>query len=155
VSNDGVNFTTVVNLTGNIDSITTHDIAPTTARFVRLNIVTPTQTTDTSARIYEFQVFPSQAGSSADFAVAVTPPSQNVVAGGLPASFTTVTIALGGFNGNVAWSATGLPSGAAATFSPTTVNGSGSSTVSISTSSSTPPGTYTVTITGTSGRLQH
>ena len=57
VSNDGVNFTTVVNVSGNVDSITTHDISPTTARFIQLNITTPTQTSSTTASVYEFQVF--------------------------------------------------------------------------------------------------
>jgi hypothetical protein len=56
----------------------------------------------------------------------------------------------------VSLSASGLPSGASATFSPTTIaGGSGSSTMSVTTSSTTPTGTYTLTITGTSGALSH
>ena len=57
VSNDGVNFTTVVNVTGNIYGITTNDVAPTSARYVMLNIVTPNQYGSGAAEIYEFQVF--------------------------------------------------------------------------------------------------
>src|ERR1700733_7990091 len=49
VSSDGVNFATVVSVTGNVDSITTHDITPTNARYVKLNIVMPTQSGDPPA----------------------------------------------------------------------------------------------------------
>jgi outer membrane protein assembly factor BamB len=57
-STDGTNFSSpVVSVSNNIQSITTHNITPVTARFLRLNITTPTQTTDTAARIYEFAAF--------------------------------------------------------------------------------------------------
>jgi hypothetical protein len=57
VSNDGTNWTTVSTATGNTASVTVHPITPTAARYVRLNIQTPTQTTDTAARIYEVEVY--------------------------------------------------------------------------------------------------
>jgi hypothetical protein len=57
LSTDGTAFTPVATVTGNIQSITTHNIPATQARFVRLNVVTPTQTTDAAARIYELQVY--------------------------------------------------------------------------------------------------
>jgi len=67
-----------------------------------------------------------------------------------------VTIgALDGFNSAVALTASGLPTGAGATFNPTSVMGAGSSTMSVTTASTTPAGTYTVTITGTSGGTTH
>jgi hypothetical protein len=59
VSVDGTNFTTVSSTPANIQSITTHDIPPTQARFVRLSIVTPAQIAGAAANIYEFQVFGS------------------------------------------------------------------------------------------------
>src|SRR5262249_42348137 len=66
VSSDGTNFTTVVNVTGNIQSITTHDIQPTTARFVRLNVIRPAQIASPATNIYEFQIFaPSGSASTA------------------------------------------------------------------------------------------
>ena len=71
VSSDGTNFRTVASVTGNIQSITTHDIQPETARFVRLNIVTPAQIASPAANIYEFQVF-APAGSSASTSVSQT-----------------------------------------------------------------------------------
>ena len=62
VSADGTTFTTVATVTGNTASVTTHNITPTAARFVRLNVTTPTQTTDGAARIYEFEVYGSGSG---------------------------------------------------------------------------------------------
>jgi predicted alpha-1,2-mannosidase len=57
VSTDGTTFTTVVTVTANTASVTTHDITPVNARFVRLNVVTPTNNGNGAARIYEVQVF--------------------------------------------------------------------------------------------------
>jgi hypothetical protein len=57
VSTDNVNFSQVASTSTNIKSITTHNITPVSARWIRLNITTPTQTTDGAARIYELQVF--------------------------------------------------------------------------------------------------
>jgi len=47
---------TVVTVSANSESTTTHPVT-TTARYVRLNITTPTQTTDNAARIYEFEAW--------------------------------------------------------------------------------------------------
>jgi len=89
-----------------------------------------------------------------DFGVTATPASQTVTAGG-STSYTATVSATGGFTGVVGLTASGLPVGASASFSPTSVTGSGSSTMSVTTATSTPAGTYTVTITGTSGSLVH
>ena len=62
---------------------------------------------------------------------------------------------LNGFTGTVGLSATGLPSGAGGTFSPTTVTGSGSSTLTVATNGTLSPGNYPFVITGTSGPLSH
>ena len=80
--------------------------------------------------------------------------SQTVVQGN-GTSYTATISALNGFSGSVALSASGLPSGASASFSPTSVTGNGSSTMTVSTGVATPAGTYTVTVTGTSGALVH
>ena len=102
-------------------------------------------------RVASFK-FPGCGGP--DFSISASPSSQTVVAGG-GTSYTVTVGALGGFTGTVAFSASGLPSGANATFNPTSVNGSGSSTMNVTTLSSTPGGTYTITITGTSGSTTH
>jgi hypothetical protein len=90
-----------------------------------------------------------------DFTISATPGTQTVAAGGS----TTYTVNLGvlnGFGGAVSLSVTnGLPTGATASFSPTSVTGAGSSTLTVTTTSSTPIGSPTLTITGTSGSLTH
>lgn len=67
VSTDGTNFQTVANLTDNVQSITTHDIPPTAARFVRLNVLPSRGGSPEPANIYEFQVFAAN-GSNAQAA---------------------------------------------------------------------------------------
>jgi hypothetical protein len=57
VSSDGQTFSTVASVTGNIQSITTHDIPATQARYIRLNVLTPEGAVALPANIYEFQVF--------------------------------------------------------------------------------------------------
>ena len=57
VSPDASTWTTVVNVTANTAGTTSHPITATSTRYVRLNIVTPTQTTDTAARIYELEAY--------------------------------------------------------------------------------------------------
>src|SRR5438552_3993966 len=81
-----------------------------------------------------------------DFSVAATPASRTVPPGTGTSYSVTVTPS-NGFTGNVTFSVTGLPSGATAGFSPSSVTGSGSSTLSVNTSSSTPTGSYMLTIT--------
>jgi hypothetical protein len=96
--------------------------------------------------------FPPAAGPN--FSITASPASQTVTAGA-GTSYTATVAASGGFTGSVAFSVSGLPTGASASFSPTSVTTSGSSTLSVSTSTTTPAGTYTLTITGTSGTLVH
>jgi subtilisin family serine protease len=90
-----------------------------------------------------------------DFAVAATPSSGSAVAG----SATTYTVAvtgMNGFTGTVTPSLTGLPGTVGtASFSPSTVTGSGSTTLTIATIAPAPPGTYALTVTGTSGAISH
>ncbi|MDT9687505.1 discoidin domain-containing protein [Streptomyces sp. P9(2023)] len=51
-------WTTVTTVTGNTAATTTHPVTA-TARYVRLEITKPTQTTDPAARIYEFEAWGS------------------------------------------------------------------------------------------------
>jgi hypothetical protein len=89
-----------------------------------------------------------------DFSIAITPQSIGVTAGG-SATYTVSTTAINGFAGSVTLSLAGLPSGASATFAPTSITGAGSSTLTVTTSTTTPKGTYTLTATGVSGALDH
>jgi len=99
-------------------------------------------------------VLPPAGAPTPDFSIAATPASQTLTAGA-GTSYTATVTASGGFTGSVAFSVSGLPAGASASFNPTSVTGSGSSTLSVSTSTTTPNGTYTLAITGTSGTLVH
>jgi subtilisin family serine protease len=89
-----------------------------------------------------------------DFSVGVSAPSVTVVAG-QKATDTVSVGALSGFTGAVALSASGLPTGVTASFSPTSITTSGTSTLTIATSTTTPAGSYTVTVKGTSSALVH
>jgi hypothetical protein len=60
-----------------------------------------------------------------------------------------------GVSQSVSLSASGLPSGATASFSPNPINSGSSSTATISTAGSTPTGTYTITVTGTGTSATH
>jgi len=89
-----------------------------------------------------------------DFSITTTPSSQSVAPGD-GANYTVTIGALSGSTTNINLSASGLPAGATANFSPATVTNSGNSTLSISTSVSTPIGSYPISIVGTSGALAH
>jgi hypothetical protein len=90
-----------------------------------------------------------------DFSVTATPSSQAVSAGDA-ISYTTTIAPISNYAGSVALTASGLPSGATATFSPSTVtSGSYSSTLTVATSASVPVGVYPFTITASDGILIH
>jgi hypothetical protein len=94
--------------------------------------------------------------SSADFSMSASPASVSIPQGTSGTSTISTSIS-GGFNAAVALSASGLPTGATASFSPTSIAapGSGSSTMTIIAGASTPAGTYSITVTGTGGGVTH
>jgi hypothetical protein len=89
-----------------------------------------------------------------DFSLAVSPTSGTVTAGG-SATATVSTSVVSGSAESVSLTASGLPSGATASFSPSSVTAGGSSTLTLATSASTPAGTYPITITGTAASATH
>jgi hypothetical protein len=90
----------------------------------------------------------------ADFSESAAPASQHVLP--LGSTSYTVTVSGGpGFTGAVALSVSGLPSGARASFNPGSVTGSGTSTMTVTTGLTSLPGSYPLTITGSSGGLNH
>jgi hypothetical protein len=91
------------------------------------------------------------AAAQPGFSIAASPGSASVVAGG-SASYTVTVSRTGGFADPVTLSATGLPAGSTATFTP---NPADSSTLTVATSSATPAGTYPLTITGTAAGTAH
>jgi Domain of unknown function (DUF1929)/PKD domain len=89
-----------------------------------------------------------------DFNISAAPSSQIVVQT-TSTTFSVTISSANGFSGTVSLNVSGLPSNATAFFSDPFVTGSGSSTLTVTPAISTPPGTYTLTITGTSGGLSH
>lgn len=133
---------------------------PPTTQAIAVTLPVPLKKIDDGTTITSVTLQPGQAVvlagamTIADYSATATPATRSVTAGGTVAYAVSVA-AIGGFTGNVSLTASGLPSGATASFSPASLTGSGSATLSIATSISTPAGTYPVTITATSGSLQH
>lgn len=94
--------------------------------------------------------FPGCSGGSPGFTLGASPASVSVAQSGTATSTITVT-PLNGFNSTVTLSASGLPSGVTAGFSPNPT--STTSTLTFTASSTAALGTSTVTVTGTSGSI--
>ena len=92
--------------------------------------------------------------SAGDFALAASPTSLQVVRGGTGSDTVTVAAAQG-FNGTVSLSISGVPARVTASWNPATVPGAGSAVLTIRANKPARTGTYTLTITGTSGNLVH
>ena len=103
---------------------------------------------------YGFSSFSATDGTTAQqtFTLSTTPSSRTVTPG-TSAAYTVNVAPSGGFTGSVALSASGLPTGATATFSPSSITTSGSSTMTVTTASTTPPSSSSLTIKGTSGSV--
>jgi hypothetical protein len=99
-----------------------------------------------------------------DFSLAASPSSQTVAPSGAVTYSVTIT-RTNGFTGSVTLSASGVPSGASASWKlntgPSSANtivvpsSQTTATLTVQTASSTPVGTSTITIGGTSGSLSH
>lgn len=100
-------------------------------------------------RIGHFALPSCGATTANDFSIATTP-SSGTAAQGASATTTVTTAVTSGTAQTVNLSASGLPTGATATFSPVSVTAGSSSSLKISTSASTPAGSYPITVTGTS-----
>jgi subtilase family serine protease len=88
--------------------------------------------------------------SSANFTLKASPTSLTIAKGASGRSMITVT-PTGGFTGSVSFSASGLPTGVTATFTPTSSTTGTRLALTVGTSAAS--GTSTITITGTSGSL--
>ncbi len=93
-------------------------------------------------------------GSTPDFAISATPSSASVLVGN-SATYTVTITPTNGFTDTVTLSASGLPTGATASFNPATISGSGTSTLTVTTSGSTPAGTSSISIDGSSTSASH
>jgi hypothetical protein len=85
-----------------------------------------------------------------DFSLSATPSSRTIVRAAGTTYSVTVT-ALQGFSGSVNLSVDGLPKFVTASFSPTSIAQSGTSVLTVASKKQTKAGTYTLSITGSSG----
>ncbi len=133
---------------------TTHSIAPSTSVTTEFDVPT-----GLPAGSYNLYVITNGIASapvtvtvvaSADFSLTANPTSLSIAQGGTGTSTITV-VPENGFSGSVTLSASGLPSGVTAQFSPNPATSTSTLTLTVSGGAAT--GTSTVTITGTSGSL--
>jgi hypothetical protein len=91
-----------------------------------------------------------------DFALTASPTTISVAQGGTKTTTVSTTVS-GGFNSAVSLSATGLPAGVTAAFSPASIAapGSGSSTLTFTAGSTATTGTSTITINASGGGVSH
>lgn len=92
--------------------------------------------------------------SAGDFTLSVSPTTLSVARGGT-ASDTVFVSAVQGFSGPVSLSVGGAPQRTSASWSTSTISGSGASVLTIRVNKPARSGTYTLTITATSGQLAH
>jgi cellulose 1,4-beta-cellobiosidase len=132
--------------------------AGTTLSFVATNTATvgaaTVTITGTSGSITSSTTLTLTVSAEPNFTISASPAAVSV-----PASTSgTASISIGyvgGLTGSVSLSASNLPSGVSANFSPNSVNGTGSVSVSFFVQAGTAAGTTNVTITGTDGTISH
>jgi len=90
------------------------------------------------------------------FSISLSPSSLTIAQGTAGTAMITSTLS-GNFNSSIALSTSGLPAGATATFSPSTIlaPGSGASALTINVDATTTMGTYSVVISGAGGGQTH
>ena len=89
-----------------------------------------------------------------DFGLTLTPAAQTVSVGA-SASYTATITPTSSFSGAVTFSVSGLPTGATATFMPTSVTTSGATTLKVTPTGTTLNGVSTLTVKAYSGSLNH
>jgi hypothetical protein len=90
-----------------------------------------------------------------DFVGSINDPAYQDVERGETATYTINVTSLNGFAGTIEFSASGLPPGATATLTPSSLVGPGVVTVTITTSRHTPNGSYLILVSGTSVGITH
>jgi uncharacterized membrane protein len=118
---------------------------------------TPTGTytitvTGTGGGVHQTTTVSLTVTSAANFTISASPASLSLMQNTQGSSNITTTVN-NGFNGAIGLSASGVPTGSAVTFSPTTIPapGSGSSVMTITVGASTPMGTYSIVVTASGG----
>jgi uncharacterized repeat protein (TIGR01451 family) len=100
----------------------------------------------------------ADATPAADFALSASPASRTINPGDA-ITYTVTASPAGGFTGNISLSVGGASGDTTTGFSPSSISitdaSAKSSTLTVTTTGSTPPGAYPLTVTATSGNLQH
>jgi uncharacterized repeat protein (TIGR01451 family) len=95
---------------------------------------------------------------AADFSLSIAPASRTVNPGDAT-NYTITATPVGGFTGTISLSVSGASNDTTTSFSPTSIiitdASAKSSTLTVTTTGATPPGTYPLSVTATSGNLQH
>jgi cellulose 1,4-beta-cellobiosidase len=113
----------------------------------------PLTVTGTSGSTVKTATLNLVVGFSPQFTITAASPTVSLPVGTNPTDSFTITF-LGGLTGSVSVSATGLPNGMQANFSPNSVNAPGGTIVAnFSAQSSTPAGSYPIQIVGTNGTI--
>src|SRR5207244_831798 len=127
-------------------------------RYLRVTVagasvtVTPT---DENGATFDVQTYNfSPPSGTNDFSISANPSTLSVIQG-QGATSTISTAVVSGAAQTVTLSASGLPAGATATFSPSAVTAGGSSTLTMTTASSPPVASYSLTLTATRASASH
>src|SRR5439155_16837023 len=95
---------------------------------------------------------------AADFSLSMAPASRTANPGDA-VNYTVTATPVGGFTGSISLSVSGASNDTTSSFAPPSISiadaSAKSSTLTISTTAASPPGTYPLTLTATSGNLQH
>ncbi len=133
----------------------TFDLLPYKGQSIQISLVGVEDASLKTSFIFDdFALNIATTAVSPNFAVSTLSSDLTLTAGSSGTSTVTSSVS-GGFDSSISLSATGLPAGATASFSPISIAapGTGSSVLTISTGASTPSGTYPVTVSGTGGGL--
>jgi len=89
-----------------------------------------------------------------DFSIMASPDELSLPQGNTLASTITIT-AIDGFNDDVSFTTSGLPTGVTANYDPETITGSGSTTLSLTATGDATLGLATLTVTATAGEISN
>lgn len=160
------NYTGTVSFSVNgLPAGATASFAPASVANSGTSVLTITTAAATALGTYPLSIFGSDGtvGHSAqvtltvanpDFSIAASPASQSVNEGS-STSYTVTQTAINNYAATVSYSVTGLPTGATFTFTPPSINTSGTTTLTVAAGTTTPAGSYTLTITGSDGTISH
>jgi subtilase family serine protease len=90
------------------------------------------------------------ASAGSGFSLSASPSAVSVAQGSSGTSTITSSVT-GEFNGSIALTSSGAPSGVTVSFGPTSITGAGTSTMTLTVGASVATGKHTITVTGTSG----